>query len=104
MNLFIKYFSNVTHQVTPRYLSSSFMGHSTAEAIMENLEALSEMKKANLLQVSVYGPRLNWSFLQKLTSNHHDEFNRTIANKITRSLNIIFADKKYNIIFVSLYI
>ena len=58
MNLFIKYFSNVTHQVTPRYLSSSFMGHSTAEAIMENLEALSEMKMANLLQVSVFGPRL----------------------------------------------
>ena len=58
MNLFIKYFNNVTHQVTPRYLSSSFMSHSTAEAIMENLEALSEMKMANLLQVSVYGPRL----------------------------------------------
>ena len=54
MDLVIRYFNNVMHQFSSRYLSPSFMGHSTAEVIIENfLEALSEMKISNLLQVSV---------------------------------------------------
>ena len=74
-----RYFNNVTHQVLSRYLSSSFMGHSTAEGIMENfLEASSEMKMPNLLQLSMDGPSVNWFFLEKQTSNHHDEFNMTM--------------------------
>ena len=74
-----RYFNNVTHQVLSRYLSSSFMGHSTAEGIMENfLEASSEMKMSNLLQLSMDGPSVNWFFLEKRTSNHHDEFNMTV--------------------------
>ena len=41
------------------------MGHSTAEDIMNNfLEASSEMKLCSLVQVSLDGPNVNWSFLE----------------------------------------
>ena len=33
---------------------------------------------SNLLQVSMNGSDINWSFLDKLTSNHHDQFNTTV--------------------------
>ena len=90
MDLVIRYFNNVTHQFSLRYLSPSFMGHSTAEVIIENfLEALSEMKISNLLQVSVDGPNGNWSVLEKLTTNHHDEFNTTMLLLDSCSLHVI---------------
>ena len=57
MDLFRRYFKNVTHQVSSRYLSSSFMAHSTTEDIMENLEASSETKMSSLLQVSMGAPK-----------------------------------------------
>ena len=53
MDLFIRYFKNVTHQVSSRYLRSSFMAHSTTGDIMENLEASNETKMPSLLQVSM---------------------------------------------------
>ena len=55
------------------------MGHSTAEDIMNNfLEASSEMKLCNLIQVLMDGPNVNWSFLEQLLSDLHDEYGTTI--------------------------
>ena len=46
-----------------------FVGHSTAEDIMENFfEASSKMEMMNHLQVLMDGPSVNWSFLEKLES------------------------------------
>ena len=54
-------------------LSLSFMGHSTAEDIMNNfLEASSEMKLSNLIQVSMDGPNVKWSFLEQQSSDLHE--------------------------------
>ena len=63
------------NEVCSRYLPSSFMGHSTTEDIMNNfLEALSEMKLCNFVQVLMNSPNVNWSFFEQLSSNLHDEY------------------------------
>ena len=57
MDIVIRFWGSSIIKVRSRYLSSSFMGHSTAEDIINNfLEASSEMKLINPVQVSMDGP------------------------------------------------
>ena len=66
------------------------MGHSTAEDIMNNfLEASSEMKLCNLVQVSMDGPNVNWSFLEQLSSDLHDEYGTTVLFLGSCGLHVI---------------
>ena len=69
MDLVIRFWDSSVNQVTSRYLSSSFMGHSTAQDILEHfLEASNELKLCNLIQISMDGPNVNWSFLEKISA------------------------------------
>ena len=64
-DIVIRFWDSSMSKVCSQYLPSSFMGHSTAEDIMNNfLEASSEMKLCSLVQVSLDGPSVNWSFLE----------------------------------------
>ena len=90
MDIVLRFWDNSINQVSSRYLSSAFMGHSTAKDILENfLDASSELKMCNLLQVSMDGPNVNWSFLEQLTSNHHDEYNTTMLFLGSCGLHVI---------------
>ena len=51
------------------------MGHSTTEDIME---ASSEMKLCNLVKALMDGSNKNWSFLEQLLSDLHNEYNNTM--------------------------
>ena len=65
--------------VCSRYLSSSFMDHSTVEDIMNNfLEASSVLKLCNLVQVLMDGPNLNLSFLEQRSSDLYDEYSSVV--------------------------
>ena len=65
--------------VCSRYLSSSFMDHSTVEDIMNNfLEASSVLKLCNLVQVLMDGPNLNLSFLEQRSSDLLDEYSSVV--------------------------
>ena len=87
MNLVIRDFSNVSHQVSS-HLSSSFIDHSTAEGTENFLEVSSKMKMSHPLQGSMDGPIVNCSFLKKPTSNH-DVFNTTVFLLGSCGLHII---------------
>ena len=66
------------------------MGHSTAEDIMNNfLEASSEMKLCNFVQVSMDDPNVNWSFLEQLSSDLHDEYGTTMLFLGSCGLHVI---------------
>ena len=79
MDVVIRFWDSSMNKVCSRYLPSLFMGHSTAENIMNNfLEASSEMKLCNLIQVSMDGPNVNWSFVEQLSSDLHDEYGTTM--------------------------
>ena len=62
-DIIISLWDSSMNKVCCRYLSLSFMGHSTAEDMNNFLEASSEMKLCNLVQVSMDGPNVKWSFL-----------------------------------------
>ena len=79
MDIVIRFWDSSVNKVCSRYLSLSFMGHSTAEDIMNNfLEASSDIKLCNLVQVSMNGPNVNWCFLEQLSSDLHDEYGTTM--------------------------
>ena len=79
MDIVIRFWDSSMNKVCSQYLPLFFMGHSTAEDIMNSfLEALSEMKLCNLGQVSVDGSNVNWSFLEQLSSDLHDEYGTTM--------------------------
>ena len=66
------------------------MGHSTAEDIMNSfLEASSEMKLCNLVQVLVDGPNVKWSFLEQLSSDLYDEYGTTMLFLGSGGLHVI---------------
>ena len=89
MDIVIRFWDSSVNKVCSRYLSSSFMGHSTVEDIMNNfLEASSEIKLCNLVQVSMNGPNVNW-FLEQLSSDLHDEHGTTMLFLGSCGLHVI---------------
>ena len=69
MDLVIRFWDGSVNQVTSRYLSSSCKGHSTAQDILERfLEVSNELKLCNLIQISMDGPNVNWSFLENISA------------------------------------
>ena len=90
MDIVIRFWDSSMNKVCSRYLPSSFTGHSTAEDIMNNfLEASSEMKLFNLIQVSMDGPNVNWSFFEQLSSDLHNEYATTILFLGSCGLHVI---------------
>ena len=89
-DIIIRFWDSSMNKVCCRYLTSSFMGHSTADDIMNNfLEASSEMKLCNLVQVSMDGPNVNWSFLEQLSSDLHDQYGTTVLFLGSCGLHVI---------------
>ena len=90
MDIVIRCWESSMDKVCSQYLSSPFMGHSTTEDIMNNiLEASSEIKLCNLVQVSMDGPNVNWAFLEQLSSNLHDEYGTKMLFLGSCSLHVI---------------
>ena len=53
--------------VTSRFFNSAFMGHSTTECILASFkEAIQEILMKLIMQVRMYGPSVNWKFLDLL--------------------------------------
>ena len=90
MDIVIRFWDSLVNKVCSQYLSISFMGHSTAEDIMNNfLEAWSDMKLCNLVQVLMVGPNVNWSFLEQLSSDLHNEYDTTMLFLASCGLHVI---------------
>ena len=90
LDIVIRFWDSSMNKVCSLYLSRSFMGHSTAEGIMNNfVEASSEMKLCNLVQVSMNSPNVNWSFLEQLSSDLHDAYGTTMLFLGSCGLHVI---------------
>ena len=65
MDFLVRYFSK--NEVVSRYLTSSFLGHTKAEDLKRNFEeAMKDLDKKMLAQVSMDGPNVNWKMYDKL--------------------------------------
>lgn len=68
MDLHIRFMDKVSGKVSTRYLGSQFLGHATADDLVNNfVERTADLNcRQRLVQVSMDGPNVNWSFIEKL--------------------------------------
>jgi hypothetical protein len=67
MDIVIRYWDTRANLVSSRYFCSAFMGHATANDILETFQvAMAELNIGKVVQVSMDGPAVNWKFLQSL--------------------------------------
>src|SRR3989442_5404410 len=67
MDIHIRYFDKCSGKVSTRYLGSQFLGHATADDLVRNfLETMTDLNSRQLIQISMDGPSVNWSFIDKL--------------------------------------
>ena len=72
MDIVVRFWDNDLKQVSSRYLNSVFLGHSRATDLLTKFnEGLVSLPTANLLQVSMDGPSVNWKFLETLKDSRH---------------------------------
>lgn len=70
MDIVIRYWDKQTNCVSSRYFNSAFMGHATAEDILETFQAaIGELAIGKLVQVSMDGPAVNWKFLEAIDTH-----------------------------------
>ena len=64
MDIVVRYMCN--NRLVSQYLTSKFLGHTTAEDLTENLfSALQPLDEYKLVQISMDGPNSNWSLYKK---------------------------------------
>ena len=87
MDVLVRFWSECDGQVKTRYLGSAFMGRATADDLVNNFEStLSKLGMLNLVQVSMDGPNVNWSFYDKLSERRKDEQLNTLVGTGSCSL------------------
>ena len=60
-------------KVHTRYLTSQFIGHAAADDLLQHFNSsTSDLRRSGLLQVSMDGPSVNWSFYDKLGKEMKD--------------------------------
>jgi len=66
MDLVVRYFDDAANQVIKKYLTSVFLGRATATDLLAKFkEGIASLPRSKLMQISMDGPSVNWSFLDK---------------------------------------
>ena len=77
-------------RVVSRYFGSSFMGHASADDLMEKFEErCSSIGFHNLLQVSMDGPNVNWKLHRLLEEQINRQTGKTLLNVGSCGLHIL---------------
>src|SRR5258706_98186 len=67
MDIHIRFLDNLCGNVSTRYLGSQFLGHATANDLVDKfVDAMKDLNCRKLIQISMNGPSVNWSFIEKL--------------------------------------
>ena len=70
MDIIIWFLDNQEHKVCSRYFDSKFLGHITAEDLLQILKSLlDKLNPANLIQISIEGLHNNWKLLEELVKD-----------------------------------
>ncbi|XP_041376341.1 uncharacterized protein LOC121388878 [Gigantopelta aegis] len=69
LDIYVRFCDKDTRKVTTRYFDSAFIGHATANyMIVHFTELTKKLKLGNMIQLSMDGPNINWSFYDKLSA------------------------------------
>ena len=73
MDFCIRYWDAEIQQVVDHYLTSKFIGHATANDLLQCFkDTTAKLKQQNIIQVSMDGPNVNIKFLKNLISERED--------------------------------
>jgi hypothetical protein len=74
MDLVVRYFDEKSRTCITQYLTSTFLGTSRAEDLLTHFcKALHDSPLNNILQISMDGPAVNWSFMAKFEEKQEME-------------------------------
>jgi hypothetical protein len=88
LDIYLRFWNG--NEVQSRYFTSIFMGHARAVDIEEDLtKAIQSLQKANLLQLSMDGPNVNWKVFEDLQSEIQLENGKNLLNVGSCGLHVI---------------
>lgn len=77
-------------QISTHYLTSAFLGHATAEDLMDHFETCTEgLNLGHLQQVSMDGPKVNLKFHRLLMAKFETEANNILLDVGTCGLHVV---------------
>jgi len=89
MDFVVRYISN--NRVVSQYLTSKFLGHTTAEDLKENLlSALQPLDESKLVHISMDGPNSNWSLYRNIRDQKKEEDLSELINMSGNKSGIFF--------------
>ena len=87
MDIVVRYIFN--NKVVSQYLTTKFLGHTTAEDLKESLlSALQNLDESKLVQISMDGPNSNWSMYRKIKDYRKEKDLSELVNIGSCSLHI----------------
>lgn len=90
LDVHIRFWHTQERKVQTRYLTSAFIGHSTAEDILTAFnDATQNLDLSKLLQISMDGPAVNWKFYDLLQVELNKEYGHMCINIGTCGLHIL---------------
>ncbi len=88
MDLCVRFFKG--NQVVTRYLSSAFLGHTTATDLKVNFEVLTkDLDSKRMLQISMDGPSVNWKMLDMINEERKSAEQPGLLNVGSCSLHVV---------------
>ena len=75
--------SFIDDRVTTRFFGSTFLGHATAEDMVEHFTSKvleSDLKIPDMVQISMDGPSVNWKFLDLMKKILHEDYDTSLLN------------------------
>ncbi|WAR23449.1 LOW QUALITY PROTEIN: hypothetical protein MAR_037118 [Mya arenaria] len=91
MDIHVRYWGT-NGLVHTRYLGSQFLGHATAEDMLQHFQkGIGDLEKQtkNMLQIPMDGPNVNWKFLDMITTKIEQDFSVSLINIGSCGLHIV---------------
>ena len=90
MDIHIRFYDETRNAVHTRYMTSAFLGHATAAIMVDAfLDVCRGVNLNRMLQLSMDGPNVNWSFYGKLMAEVHDDRNHSLIDIGSCGLHVV---------------
>ena len=90
MDICLHFWDIKATKVTTRYYSSSFLAHATAfNPFDSSTDTLGESMLSKVLQVSMDGPNVNWTFFDMLITELDEKFDPSLLEIGCCSLHVV---------------
>lgn len=77
-------------KVETRYYDSQFLGHSSAEDMLQKFHSCKEdLSCRNLIQLSMDGPKVNWKFYEMVEQELKSDFSCTLLNTGSCGIHVV---------------